>query len=199
MNKKALLIAVAIAVAVGLAWMLKQHVDRSAVFSLVKDTGTRLKEALMIEAGARAASPEVTQKLDSAGRQALVDAADNYLVTAQEILRRQAVGHRSRLQLAESLQALRAHFRADRGAANWVREAVRLRTPMEKSYADYRGAAETFDQLLESLPASQARTASHVAGMPIVPENLIADARKRSQEQLARTTAEVEKIRQAVR
>jgi hypothetical protein len=136
MNRKALIIAVAIAVAAGLGWMLKQHVDRSAVFALVKDTGTRLKEALAIEAGARAAAgPQATQKLDghaaaaeknraalkrldAAGRQALMDAADDYLLTGQEILRRQAAAHRTRQLLAESLQALRGHFRADRGAGS---------------------------------------------------------------------------------
>ena len=214
MNTRTLVIGgvITVAAAAGL-WMFKQHLDHSAIVRLVQDSGARLVETLAVEARPAAIGPETVQKfdahvaaaeknraalkkLDSAGRQALVDAADNYLVTAQEILRRQAVGHRSRLQLAESLQALRAHFRADRGAASWVREAVRLRAPMEKSYADYRGAAETFDQLLESLPASQMKAAALVSGMPIASENLIADARKASKDQLARATAEVEKIRQ---
>lgn len=210
MNKKTLIIAVAIAVAAGLGWMLKQHVDRSAVFALVKDTGARLKEALAIEAGARAAAgPEAVQKLDghaaaaeknraalkrldAAGRQALMDAADDYLLTGQEILRRQATAHRYRLLLAESLRVLRGHFRADRGAGSWVREAVRLRGQVEKHYGDYSIAAETFDKLLESLPASQAKVAPLVSDLPIAEGNLIEDARKRSQEALKRAASEVE-------
>ena len=214
MNTRTVVIAgvIVVASAAGL-WMFKQHLDHSAIVGLVQDSGARLRETLAVEARPAPIGPETVQKFDahlaaaeknraalkrleSADRQALVDVADNYLVTAQEILRRQAVAHRSRLQLADSLQALRAHFRADRGAANWIREAVRLRAPMEKNYADYRGAAETFDQLLESLPASQTKAAALVSGMPIASENLIADARKASKNQLARATAEVEKIRQ---
>lgn len=210
MSRKALIIAGAIVVAAALGWMLKQHVDRSAVFALVKDTGARLKEALAIEAGARAAAgPEAAQKLDghaaaaeknraalkrldAAGRQALMDAADDYLLTGQELLRRQAAAHRNRLLLAESLQVLRGHFRADRGAGSWVREAVRLRGQVEKHYVEYSLAAETFDKLLESLPASQAKAAALVSDLPIAEENLIEDARKRSQEALKRATGEVE-------
>ena len=218
MNTRTLIIAGALVVVAGAGlWMFKQHSDRSAVANLVKDTGARLRDSLAMEAGARgAASPEAAQKLEghfaaaeknratlkqliAADKQALVDAADNYLVTGQEILRRQAVAHRSRLQLADSMQALRAHFRADRGAGNWVREAVRLRQPVEKHYADYRGAVETFDQLLDSLPAAQSRIAELVGGIPIVESNLVADARARSQEELKRVTAEVEGSRQLAR
>ena len=210
MNNRTLIIAGAIVVAAGLGWMLKQHVDRSAVTALVKDTGTRLKEALAVEAGARAAAgPETVQKLDghaaaaeknraafkrldAAGRQALMDAADDYLLTGQEILRRQAAAHRNRQLLAQSLQTLRGHFRADRGAGSWVREAVRLRGQVEKHYGEYSLAAETFDKLLESLPASQAKVAPLVSDLPIAEGNLIEDARKRSQEALKRATGEVE-------
>jgi hypothetical protein len=216
MNKRTLIILGAIvAVVVGL-WLFKEVSDRSAVANLVKDTGTRLRESLAIEAGPARVGPETVQKLDghfaaaeknreavkrliAPDKQALVDAADGYLVTGQEILRRQATGHRSRLLFTESLQTLRGHFRADRGAGSWVREAVRLRVPVEKHYADYHLAVETFDKLLEGLPASQARIAALVGGLPIAEDNLIADARKRAQAELQRATGEIEKIRQAVR
>ena len=137
-------------------WMFKQHSDRNVVLSGVKDTGTRLRETLAIEAGPVAAidarrpcskldehvaaaerNREALKRLVAADKQAMVDAADDYLVTGQEILRRQATAHRNRLLLADSLQALRAHFRADRGAGSWVREAVRLRVPVERHYSDY--------------------------------------------------------------
>jgi hypothetical protein len=216
-NNRTLIIAGALVVVAALGlWMFKQHSDRSVVFSGVKDTGTRLRETLAIEAGPAAAITAETvrrldehvaaaernraalKRLDAADRQALVDAADNYLVTGQEIIRRQAAAHRNRLLLADSLRALRAHFRADRGAASWVREAVRLRVPVERHYGDYASAVETFDQLLESFPASQAKVAPLVGDLPIVEGNLIAEARKRSQEGLQRATGEVNKIRQLV-
>lgn len=207
MSKRTFLIIGALVVAAGLGWMLKRHVDRSAIVALVKDTGARLHEALALEAGPPAA--ESTQKLDghaaaaeknrtalkrldAAGRQALMDAADDYLLTGQEILRRQAAAHRTRLLLAESLKVLRGHFRADRGAGSWVKEAVRLREQVEKHYGDYSIAAETFDKLLESLPASQAKVAPLVSDLPVAEGNLIEDARKRSQEALKRATSEVE-------
>lgn len=218
MNNRTLIIAGALVVVAALGlWMFKQHSDRSVVLSGVKDTGTRLRETLAIEAGPVAAINAETvrkldehvaaaernrsalKRLDAADKQALVDVADEYLVTGQEIIRRQATAHRSRLLLAGSLQALRAHFRADRGAASWVREAVRLRVPVEKHYGDYAMAVETFDKLLESLPASQAKVAALVGGMPIAEENLIAEARKRSQEGLQRATGDMDKIRQLVR
>src|SRR5262245_11301377 len=217
MNNRTLMIAGALVVAAGLGlWMFKQHSERSVVLSGVKDTGARLRETLAIEAGPIAAINAETvgrldghvaaaernraalKRLDAGDKQALVDAADNYLVTGQEILRRQATAHRNRLLLADNLQALRAHFRADRGAATWVREAVRLRVPVERHYNDYAAAVETLDKLLESLPASQARVAPLVGDLPIVEENLIAEARKRSQEGLKRATGEVDTIRQLV-
>lgn len=218
MNTRTIIIAGALVVVAALGlWMFKQHSDRSVVLSGVKDTGTRLRETLAIEAGPASAINAETvrrldehvaaaernrnalKRLDAADKQAMVDAADEYLVTGQEIIRRQATAHRNRLLLAGSLQALRAHFRADRGAANWVREAVRLRVPVERNYGDYANAVETLDKLLESLPASQARVAPFVGDLPIADGNLIAAARKRSQEGLQRATGEVDKIRQLVR
>jgi hypothetical protein len=218
MNRRNLIIAGALVIAAGVGyWAFKQLSDRSEIASLVKDTGARLRETLAIEAGSPAAiGPEAVQKFEghfaaaernhaalkrllAADKQALVDAADDYLLTGQEILRRQVVAHRNRLLLAGSMRALQQHFRADRGAATWVREAVRLRAPVEKHYSDYRGAAETLDKLLESLPASQAKIASVVSGAPLAEASLIADARKRSQETLKRATGDIEKIRNVVR
>jgi hypothetical protein len=214
MNNRTLIIAGALAVAAVIGyWALKQHTERTEVVGFVKDTGARLRESLAAEAGPPAAigaeavrkleshlaaterSRAALKRLDASGRQALLDAADEYLVTGQEILRRQAAAHRSRLLLADSTRALRAHFRSDRGAASWVREAVKLRGPMEKHYGDYRTAAETLDKLLEGLPASQSRIAALVEGTPLVDGGVVAQARKRSQETLARATAEVEAIR----
>ncbi len=218
MNTRTIVIAGALIVAAALGYWgygaLKQREHRGEVAALVKDTGTRLRETLVIEAGPTAAinsetvrkldehvaaaerNREALKRLDATGQQALVDAADNYLLTGQEILRRQATGHRNRLLLADSARALREHFRADRGAASWVREAVRAREPVEKHYGVYRSAAETLDKLLESFPASQTRIASLVAGVPLAEGNLIAEARKRSLEALKRATDEVERIRQ---
>jgi hypothetical protein len=217
MNTRTIIIAGALVVVAALGlWMFKQH-EQSVVLSGVKDTGTRLRETLAIEAGPVAAiNAETVRRFDehvaaaernrnalkrlvAADKQALVDAADDYLVTGQEILRRQAAAHRNRLLLADSLRTLRAHFRADRGAASWVREAVRLRVPVERHYSDYALAVETFDKLLESLPASQAKVAPLIGGLPIAEENLVAEARKRSQQELKRVTGEILKIRQAVR
>ena len=217
MNTRTIIIAGALVVVAALGlWMFKQH-ERSVVLSGVKDTGARLRETLAIEAGPVAAiNAETVRRFDehvaaaernrnalkrlvAADKQALVDAADDYLVTGQEILRRQAAAHRNRLLLANSLQTLRAHFRADRGAASWIREAVRLRVPVERHYSDYALAVETFDKLLESLPASQAKVAPLIGGLPIAEDNLVAEARKRSQQELKRVTGEIEKIRQLVR
>lgn len=218
MNIRTIAIAAALVVALTVGYLaFKQHSDRSEVAALVKDTGTRLRETLALEAGpATALGPETTKKLDahaaaaernrealkrlgSAGDQARADAADNYLLTGQEILRRQAAAHRNRLLLADSVRVLREHFRADRGAGTWVKQAVQLRQPVEKYYGSYRTSVETLDQLLESLPAAQSRIAPLVPDMPLAGEKIVADARQGAQASLKRASADVESFRRAVR
>src|SRR5258708_36087469 len=101
---------------------------QKAVIALVKDSSERLQGALAVETGA---APEDTAqmvvKLDDQAQevdkhvielrgisaspnQALVDAAEEYMLTVRQILRNQAASHRYRIQVSASEPALRDHI-----------------------------------------------------------------------------------------
>ncbi len=189
---------------------------RTAVTALLTEAGTRLREALAIEAGPPAADRQETmrrldayaaaveqnlqalKRLNAAADQTLADAADDYLVTGREILRRQAAIHRYRQLLSESLQGLRDRLGADSRTGSWVRDAVRDKDRVEKDYRDYRLAAGAFGTLLESLPAAQAKIARRIGVAVPIEESLIREARNRAADDLKQATGEVEKIRKLV-
>jgi hypothetical protein len=77
-----------------------------------------------------------------------------------------------------------------------VREAVQHKEQVEKDYRDYASATEALEKLLDSLPGSVARLAARSRAAPLVGENLIAEARKRTSAAFKQATAEVETIRQ---
>ena len=176
----------------------------------VKDASERLREALTIEAGPPAADRAQTvrkldehvaavdrflQKLkwvDASSDQALVDAADDYLLTAREILKRQADAHRYRLQWTESWQALREHMRNDDRTGAWVRQAVKARERANRDFRSYSIAARLFAKLLETLPASQKRIAPHFGPGVLIGNDLLAKARGRALQDAERAAVEME-------
>ena len=214
-SKNILFAAVALVVAAVFGyWAYGTHkksgVGKEAM-ALAQETGRHLQEALVAEPGrpstetvrvigeqAAAASRnlDALKRLDMAGNLELKDALDDFLLTSREILGRQAASLRFRRQFLASSHALRDHMRADNRTGAWVREAVERKERVEKDYRDYASAAEALDKLLESFPASVARLASRSRAAPLVDEQLVAEARKRSSAALQQATEEVEKIRQ---
>ena len=97
------------------------------------------------------------RNMDTARLRPLADAADDYLVTGREILRRQADIKRSSERLSASLQAFAQHMQADRGMATWPDEAVRLRHSVDQDFRAYRIAVESYAALLETLPCIAAQ------------------------------------------
>jgi hypothetical protein len=139
---------------------------------------------------------EALKRLGAAGNPALMDALDDFLLTGREILARQATSFRFRRQFVASTQSLRDHLRADNRTGRWVREAVERKEAVEKDYRDYQSTAEALDKLYESFPGSVAKVAARSKTPPLVDENSIAEARKRSSAALKLATDEIEKIRQ---
>lgn len=190
-----------------------REVRKNALAS-VTDTSARLREALAIETGpAPADRAETVRKLDghatavekhlaalkgadAARDRALADAADYYVVTAREILKRLADSHRYRLLLAESYQALRDHMRSGSRAADWVKGAVKARERVNKDYRGYSLAADALDQILRTLGPAQQKIAPYVEASVLIPESLVEDARARIQAESTRLTAEIERSRQ---
>ena len=188
---------------------------QTAVTALVKDSSERLQGALAVET---AAAPEDTAqmvvKLDDQAQEvdkhvielrgmsaspnrALVDAAEEYILTVRQILRNQAASHRYRIQVSASERALRDHMRAaNRRSGNWIKEAVRAKDRMEKEYFDYRISVEAFGRLLESYPATRKKLALQVGAGLLVEEAVAANARKRVLASSKRVADDVERARQ---
>lgn len=205
----------ALVVAAGLGyWAYSAHQKRAlhkAVVALVQDANQRLRDALGAEsappsadtvkkldehASAVDARLQELKRIDASLNLALADAADSYLVTAREILRRQTASHRGRLLLADSLPALREHMRADNRTGSWVQEAVKAKERVEKDFREYRVAAEQLGKLLESFPRDQAKIAPHTPELPSVEESLVSDARKQALAAYKQLAEEVEKTKQ---
>ena len=188
---------------------------QSAVTALVKDSSERLQGALAVETGAAPGdTAQMVVKLDDQAQevdkhvielrgisaspnQALVDAAEEYMLTVRQILRNQAASHRYRIQVSASEQALRDHMRtASRRSGNWIKEAVRAKDRMEKEYFDYRISVDTFGRLLESYPATRSKLALQVGAGLLVEEAVAANARKRALAASKRVADDVERARQ---
>jgi hypothetical protein len=181
------------------------------VIALVADTGARLRAAIMVEADADAPDATAAQAklaehaataerhlatlraLDAAPVRALADAADEYLNTSVEILRRRAASHSHRQQLALSAQALREHMQKDNRSGPWVTNAIRAKERMDKDYRDYRLAAEALAQLLGGYSISRRRMAAHVDPALLPDDGAAEAARARTLAEVKRTGTEVEK------
>ena len=188
---------------------------QKAVTALVKDSSERLQAALAVETEAvHEDTAQMVGKLDDQAQEvdkhvielrgmsaspnrALVDDAEEYLLTVRQILRNQAASHRYRIQVLSSERALRDHMRtANRRSGNWIKEAVRAKDRMEKEYFDYRLSVDTFGRLLESYPATRSKLALQVGAGLLVDEAVAANARKRALATSRRVADDVERTRQ---
>jgi hypothetical protein len=184
------------------------------VSALVMDSSERLEAALALEgetAGASGAQTvarldEQAQEVDkhvielrdtnaSPGRR-LVAAAEEYLLTVRQILREQAASHRYRIQVSASEAALREHMRsAGRRSKGWIDEAIRAKDRLEKNYFDYRVSTEALERLLASYPAARKAIAAQLSA-PLLADDAVESARKRTLAGSKRIAASVEQARQ---
>ena len=214
---KPLVIALAVVVVAiiaywGYAALTKREHDATIV-AAIQDASQRLRSALTLTAGPPKAitmrdaerisvdEEEVDRRLqalkkaDAASDLALVDAADSYLLTARELLKRIAGSHKHHLMLAESAQALRDHMRVDTRTGAWVSEAVRGKTRMDQDFRGFRVDSGMVDKLLASFHDSQNKIAPYAGAGALIDEKLVADARTRTNAELKRATAENESFR----
>ena len=183
----------------------EKYTRRSHVMATLNDTAARLRSTLQSQAaggaaagaGAHAAAVDAhltaLRKTNASSFRALADAADDYLLTSREILRRVADIERLRGQLAGDFDALNTHLNGDRGGAGWAREAVRLKQALDKDVRDYRIAAESCASLLQTLPASQAKIAPFVGTETLVDAETIAKARKSTLDAFAAADQNIQK------
>jgi hypothetical protein len=188
---------------------------KNTVASLVEDTSLRVRDALSAQVTVPPAeSAEIVRKLDDHAAQldkrlqelramdgslnyALVDAADGYVLTARELVRKLGSSYRYRLQLSRSVQALKDHMlNSDRRSKTWVSDAVRAKDQLEKDYFGYKLAVEAFGHVLETYPEARAKMAPYVDNTLLVEEGLVRDAREQALGNALKVTEEIDKLRQ---
>jgi hypothetical protein len=187
---------------------------QKTVSALVRDSSERLEAALALEndtAGASGAQTvarldEQAQEVDkhvielrdtsASPGQRLVAAAEEYLLTVRQILREQAASHRYRIQVSSSEAALREHMRAaGRRSRGWIDEAIRAKDRLEKSYFDYRVSTEALERLLAAYPSARKAMAAQ-SSVPLLADEVVERARKRTLAGSKRLAASVEQARQ---
>jgi hypothetical protein len=192
----------------------KKQELRLVVAAILADVSPRMREALEIEAGLPAEgrkglSPQLEQHaaavdqrlqqlkgMDGTPDLPLFDAADSYVLTAREILRKQAASNQHRESLSQSLEALRTHMRADDRTGGWVKEAVVARERVDREYREYRIATEAFGTVLGTLTAAQTKIARYVDASQLSDVKLIGETRSRTLEALKQLAAEMEQVKQ---
>jgi len=187
---------------------------QKAVTALVKDSSELLQAALAVETGAVPEdAAQMVVKLDDQAQEvdkhvielrgisaspnrALVDAAEEYMLTVRQILRNQAASHRYRIQVSASEQKLRDHMRtAGRRSGAWIDEAIRAKDRMERSYFDYRISVEALERLLASYPGARKKMASQLR-VPLLADETVAGPRKRVLANSRRVADDLERARQ---
>lgn len=198
-------------------WGFREYSKRAlhgAVAALVADASVRLREALDDELGARVTDPaEAARRLDeqagavgerlaalhrvrASPNRALVDAAELYIVTVRELLRRTASRHRYRAAFASGTAALRMlAAAADRRSSAWIGQAIAANERAERAYSDYRGAVDAIASLLESLAEPRARLARQVDPALLIEEGRRAQAAERAREAGKRAADELAQAR----
>jgi hypothetical protein len=158
-----------------------------AVSVLVRDSSERLTAALVLEIEAVTRLDEHAQEVDrhvielremsASPDRALAAAAEEYLLTARQILR-------------EHMRA------AGRRSAGWIAEAVRAKDRVEKSYFDYRVSSGALERLLASYPSARKKMSAQLAGVSLLADESVEAARKRTLASSKRVAANLEQARQ---
>lgn len=190
----------------------QQRQMHNEVRALIKSTSERLRAGFAAESstsdakapafdflGNSAAAEAPIARLrgmDTSSMTALADAADDYLLTAREILRRQYDMHDARDRLASSVPKLSEHIQTDRGAAEWTNEAARLRHVIDKDLRDFRIAVDSYTSLVEKFAASQSKIAPFVEPAVLIDEKTVKDARQAALDAFARADENTKRVTQ---
>jgi len=126
----------------------------------------------------------------------LAAGADGYLVTARELLRRQAIMLDLQGKIGSEIIAFRDHLLAgNRRAANWTTEAVRLKNRLEQDFREYQRTVEAHTKIADSFPDARKLLAGLVPDSQLIAASEIAAARDAAQAAAKALAAEVEAVR----
>jgi hypothetical protein len=225
LTRKQKITAIAIAgtllVSIAGYWLYRDHQKtmlRNTVTAWIVDAGTHLRASLSNESAANAADEENTIKLlderaaivtknltalralDGSLQQPLVDAADFYLLSVNEILRQHAASRRHGYFTSVGLRELWEHMQSRYSQGlDWTTEALRRKELLEKEYFQYRIAADALARLLAGYPEDRARIAPLVDASKLPNERVTGAARVHSLATAKQLSAEMERLRKLPR
>jgi len=129
----------------------------------------------------------------------LVDAADPYVASVLEVLRREAGAIRHRARFIEDRQALDAHMaRVGARAENWGAEAIRLRQRLDQDNYDFQLTVTSLGNMLAGLADARGRIAAQLPAVPLPEEAGVRRARERTLAASVAAKQELEKARRLV-
>jgi len=177
----------------------KKQQEETAILDAVADSSQLLRAALGPQPPADAA-----ERLDAhlaaikaATPTPLAEAAEDYVLGAREIARRQAALAPLERQWEASRQAIRAHLAAGgRRTAAWFQTAGELKKRMEEAHFQLAVELGALDKLLDSMPESVKATTPLAGESRVVDLKLFYDARRRVQERLKSADEELQRSRQ---
>jgi hypothetical protein len=209
---------VALAVLAGIAYAgfgaAKKRQLQAQVVQQVGEAGGRLEASLGVDINAPSA--ELLKTLDasieatdaalqelratSAGfNPALVEAADDYVAVALNVMRRQAGGARGRMKFAQSHKALTAHLaQVGQRGSQWMNEAVKLRQQLDRDYFEYNTAASSLVNMLAGYPASRKKIAALMPSDSLPADAAVKEAHARAVAAVEATRRDYEKAKQLV-
>jgi len=142
------------------------------------------------------------QKLRSLGARRdpqLVEAADPYVASALEVLRRQAGAVRHRARFVEDRDALKEYMaRVATRSENWAAEAIRLKKQLEQDNFDYQLTVASLGNMLGGLLEARRKVAAQLPAAPLAEEAAVVRARERSIAAAGTAKQELESARRLV-
>lgn len=165
------------------------------LLQLVADSTSQMRDAL-----ARPPAPGELERVD-ANLQAvkaprvpeLAAAAEQYLHTVREIVRRRVASEKLAQEAAQSRQAMAGHLaRASSRNSAWIHQATELRKALDRAHFDLGLSLKALDELLRDVPQV-------TRGLPpdaVIDSATVEQARARAQEDARRAAAEHARARQ---
>lgn len=193
--------------------IVQKRETEAQVRQVVIEAAARLQPALAVDINAPTvaqlkaldaaimATEASLRQLRSAGvrQPPLVDAADEYVASVLNVLKRQAGSLRGRQRFTDSHRALTAHLAlAGQRGSQWLEDAVRLRRQMDHAYFDYNTATTSLGNMLAGYPASLDRIAELLPSVSLPPVPAAREAHRRTLAAAEATRGEHERAKQLV-
>lgn len=126
----------------------------------------------------------------------LAAGADGYLLSARELLRRQAVMLELREKIGGGIIAFRDHLlTGNRAAASWTGEAVRLKNRIEQDFREFQRTVDAHTKIADGFPEARRALAALAPEDQLIKDTEIAAARDAALVAAKALEAEVEATR----